>query len=80
MRPRTRRVVVVVTHPADGQKVSGVHAATDVPDSMKPYLFGGGGGGAMVLFQTHPDRTCAKRVDTTRKRHRVYRKWYRRQV
>jgi hypothetical protein len=50
------------------------------PDSMKPYLFGGGGGGAMVLFQTHPDRTCAKRVDTSRKRHRVYRKWYRRQV
>jgi hypothetical protein len=34
----------------------------------------------MVLFQTHPDRTCAKRVDTSRKRHRVYRKWYRRQV
>ena len=55
-------------------------AAPYAPDSMKPYFFGGGGGGAMVLFQTHPDSACAKRVDTSRKRHRVYRRWYRRLV
>jgi hypothetical protein len=48
------------------------------PGFLKPYLYPGSGGGAMFLLKTHPDPSCAAKVDTPKERRRVYRRWYRR--
>jgi hypothetical protein len=84
MGPGTRRLVVVA-HPADARKVSGANAGSDVlarrlepKAGLKPYFYANGGGGAMLVLKTHPDSSCAKKVDTPTERERVYRDWYRR--
>jgi hypothetical protein len=40
---------------------------------MKPYMSPGGGGGAIVLLESHPDPHCVAMVDTPKERRRVYR-------
>jgi len=53
-------------------------ASPFAPGPLKPYFHPGGGGGAIFLFQSHPDPSCAARVDTRRERRGIYRRWYRR--
>ena len=43
------------------------------PDPMKPYMSQGGGGGAIVLLESHPDPQCVAMVDTSKERRRIYR-------
>jgi hypothetical protein len=43
------------------------------PDPMKPYMSPGGGGGAIVLLESHPDPQCVAKVDTPKERQHIYR-------
>ena len=44
-----------------------------VPPAYQPWAYPGGGGGVIVLLESNPDPQCMAKVDTPKKRRRVYR-------